>query len=81
MSDEDKKIIKLVTKDKPPEEDPGVTPNQMLEEAKDKYDNLILIGWEGDHFKLSWSEDFSPEEVYVLLEIAKDRLMNRLYSF
>jgi len=79
--DEEKKIFKLVSKDKPPEENPGVTVNQMLEQAKDKYDNIILVGWEGDHFKISWSEDFTPDEVYVLLELAKERLLNKMYSF
>lgn len=78
---EDKKIIKIVPKDKPPEEDPGVTADQMLKEAEGKYDNLIMVGWEGDHFKLSWSEDFTADEVYVLLQLAKDRLMNKMFSF
>jgi len=82
MSDEDKKnIIKLVSKEKPPEDDPGVTANDLLKEAVDNYDNLILVGWHGDHFKISWSEDFTADEVYVLLELAKDRIMNRMFQF
>lgn len=82
MTEEDNsKIFKLVQKEKPPEETPGVTANDMLKEAIDNYDNLILVGWQGDHFKISWSEDFSPEEVYVLLTLARDRLMNKMYSF
>jgi hypothetical protein len=77
---EEPKVFKLVTKEKPPE-DPGVTANDLLKEGIDNYDNIILIGWHGDSFKISWSEDFTPEEVYVLLEVAKDRLMNRMYVF
>ena len=80
MSD-DTNIFKIVPKEKPPEETPGVTANDMLKQGIDNYDNLILVGWHGDHFKISWSEDFSPEEVYVLLTLARDRLMNKMYSF
>jgi hypothetical protein len=79
MTDEPK-VFKLVTKEKPPE-DPGVTPDTLLKEGLGNYDNLIMIGWHQDSFKISWSEDFSPEEVYVLLELAKDRLMNKMYVF
>ncbi len=79
--DTDKKIFKLVQKEKPPEETPGVTADDLLKEGMGNYDNLILVGWHGDHFKISWSEDFSPEEVYLLLTLAKERLMNKLYAF
>ena len=82
MTDEEKKnIIKLVSKEKPPEDEPGVTADDLLKQGLGNFDNLILVGWHGDSFKISWSEDFTPEEVYVLLEVAKDRLMNRMYSF
>lgn len=78
---DDTNIFKIVPKEKPPEETPGVTANDMLKQGIDNYDNLILVGWHGDNFKISWSEDFSPEEVYVFLTLARDRLMNKMYSF
>ena len=82
MTDEEKKVFKLVQKEKPPEEEPPrVTANDLLKEGIDNYDNIILVGWHGDHFKISWSEDISPEEVYVLLTLARERLMNKMYSF
>lgn len=79
--EDDKKIVKLVTKEKPPEDKPGVTANELLKEGLGKYDNLIMIGWHGDSFKISWSEDFTPEEVYTLLDLAKSRLLAHMYSF
>ncbi len=81
MDEDDKKVFKLVTKDKPPEETPGVTPNHLLTEGLDNYDDLILIGWKGDQFKISWSEEYSPEEVYLQLQLAKDRIMDKLFIF
>lgn len=81
MDGEDKKIIKLVNKEKPPAEEPGATPNDLLQEAMDGFDDIILVGWKGDHFKISWSMDLSPEEVYLQLELAKSRLMDKLYQF
>lgn len=79
--DDDKKIVKLVPKEKPPEDKPGVTANKLLKEGIDNYDNLILVGWHGDHFKISWSEDFTPDEVYTLLDLAKNRLIANMYQF
>ena len=76
-----KNVIKLVTKDKPPEETPGVTPDDLLKEAHNGYEQLILVGWKEDSFKISWSSDLSPEEVYVNLSLALDRLMNKMYEF
>ena len=76
-----KNIIKLVTKDKPPEETPGVTPNDLLKEGLDQYESLILVGWKEDSFKVSWSEDVSPEEVYLQLDLAKDRLLKKMFEF
>lgn len=82
MKDEDKKnVIKFVTKDKPPKETPGVTPNELLKEAVNNYDSIILIGWKDDSFKISWSTELSPEEVYLQLDLAKDRLMARMFQF
>lgn len=81
MSEDDKKILKLITKEKPPEDTPGATPNDLLKEAMDGYEDLILIGWSGDHFKISWSLNLQPEEVYLLLDLAKSRLMDKLYQF
>lgn len=78
---EDDKIVRLVNKEKPPAEEPGATPNDLLKEATDNYDDLILVGWKGDHFKISWSVNLSPEEVYLQLELAKSRLMDKLYQF
>lgn len=82
MKDEDKKnVIKLVTKDKPPEETPGVKPDDLLKEALGNYDNLILIGWKDDSFKISWSDELEPEEVYLQLDLAKDRLLRKMFEF
>ena len=82
MDNEDKKVLKLFTnKEKPPEDTPGATPNDLLKEAMDGYEDLILIGWSGDHFKISWSLNLQPEEVYPLLDLAKSRLMDKLYQF
>lgn len=81
MSDEDKKIVKLVSKEKPPEDKPGVTADELMKEGLGAYDNLIMIGWHGDSFKISWSEDFTPDEVYTLLDLAKNRLLNNMYTF
>jgi hypothetical protein len=76
-----KNVIKLVTKDKPPEETPGVTPDDLLKEAHNGYEQLILVGWKEDSFKISWSSELSPEEVYVNLSLALERLMNKMYEF
>lgn len=76
-----KNIIKLVTKDKPPEETPGVTPNDLLKDGLDQYESLILVGWKEDSFKISWSEDLAPEEVYLQLDLAKDRLLKKMFEF
>lgn len=81
MSEDDKKVLKLITKEKPPEDTPGATPNDLLKEAMDGFEDLILIGWSGDHFKISWSVSLQPEEVYLLLDLAKSRLMDKLYQF
>ena len=82
MSDDDKKIFKLVPKEKPPEEEPpGVKANDLLKEGIDNYDNLILVGWHKDQFKMVWSEDLEPEEVYVFLSLAKDKLLDKMYDF
>jgi hypothetical protein len=80
MSD-DNKILKIIPKEKPPEKTPGVTADSMLKEGIGNYNNLILVGWQGDQFKISWSEDFELEEVYVLLTLAKERLLENMYSF
>jgi hypothetical protein len=77
-----KNIVKLVTaKEKPPEETPGVNPNTLLKDGINNYDNLIMIGWKDDHFKISWSDTISIEEVYIHLELAKNRLMANMYEF
>lgn len=76
-----KNVIKLVTKDKPPEETPGVTPNDLLKDGLDQYESLILVGWKEDSFKISWSEDLAPEEVYLQLDLAKDRLLKKMFEF
>lgn len=76
-----KNIIKLVTKEKPPEETPGVTPDDLLKEGIGNYDSLILIGWKEDSFKISWSEELSPDEVYLHFDLAKDRLLKKIYEF
>jgi hypothetical protein len=82
MDNDDKKILKLINKEKPPEDNtPGVTPNDLIKESVDKYDDIIIVGWKDDHFKISWSEGYSPEEVYVQLELAKVRLLDKLYQF
>lgn len=81
MDDDSKKIIKLVNKEKPPEETPGATPNDLLKEGLDKFDDLILIGWHGDHFKISWTANLTPEEVNLQIDLAKSRLLNKLYEF
>lgn len=78
--DDGKKVFKFVQKDNPPE-DRGVTPNDLLELAKDNYDDLIIVGWGGENFKISWTDGFTPEEVYVQLELAKARIMDKLYQF
>jgi len=75
-----KKIFKFVQKESPPE-DRGATPDGLLELAKGNYDAIILVGWGGDSFKISWSEEYSPEEVYLQLELAKTRIMDKLYQF
>lgn len=80
-NDTSKNVIKLVTKDKPPEETPGVTPNDLLKEAIDHYDSLIIIGWHQDSFKVSWSTELEPEEVYLQLDLAKDRLLKKMFEF
>ena len=46
-----------------------------------QYEQLILVGWKEDSFKISWSSELSPEEVYVNLSLALDRLMNKMYEF
>lgn len=76
-----KNIIKLVNKEKPPEETPGVTPNDLLKDGLNQYESLILVGWKEDSFKISWSEDISPEEVYLQLDLAKDRLLKKMFEF
>jgi len=76
-----KNIIKLVTKEKPPEETLEVHPDDLLKEALGNYDSLILIGWKDDSFKVSWSTDITPEEVYLQLDLAKDRLLKKMYEF
>jgi hypothetical protein len=83
MDDEDKKVLKLVqkSKEKPPEETPGVTPDDLLKEGIGNYESLILVGWSGDHFKVSWNLGLTPDEVYVLLDLAKSRLMANMYEF
>jgi len=83
MDNDDKKVFKLIQKDKekPPEETPGVTPDDLLKEGLGKYDELILVGWHGDHFKISWTENLLPEEVNLQLDLAKSRLLNKLYEF
>lgn len=82
MDDNDKKIFKLVNnKEKPPEETPGVTPDDLLKEGLGKFDDLILIGWHGDQFKISWTENLTPEEVNLQFDLAKSRLLNKLYEF
>ena len=81
MDDDKKKIVKLVSKEKPPEDSPGVTPNDLLKEGLDNFDELILIGWHGDHFKISWTSNLLPEEVNLQLDLAKSRLLNKLYEF
>jgi len=80
MTDEPK-IFKLVQKEKPPEETPGVTPDDLLKEGIGNYESLILVGWSGDHFKVSWNLGLTPDEVYVLLDLAKSRLMANMYEF
>jgi hypothetical protein len=79
--DDGKKVFKFVQKDSPPEEDRGATPNELLQLAKDNYDDLIIVGWGGESFKISWTDGFTPEEVYVQLELAKARIMDKLYQF
>lgn len=83
MDDDNKNIFRLVNnKEKPPEESsPGVTPDDLLKEGLGKYDELILVGWHGDHFKISWTENLLPEEVNLQLDLAKSRLLNKLYEF
>lgn len=83
MDDNDKKIFKLVNnKEKPPEDSsPGVTPDDLLKEGLGKFDDLILIGWHGDQFKISWTENLTPEEVNLQFDLAKSRLLNKLYEF
>lgn len=76
-----KNIIKLVNKEKPPEETPGVTPNDLLKDGLNQYESLILVGWKEDSFKISWSEDLAPEEVYLQLDLAKDRLLKKMFEF
>lgn len=76
-----KNIIKLVSKEKPPEETPGVKPNDLLKDGINNYDNLIMIGWKDDSFKISWSDTISIEEVYIHLDLAKNRLMANMYEF
>ena len=81
MTDDDK-IVKLVmTKEKPPEETPGVTPDVLLKDSLGNYDELIIIGWHGDQFKISWTENLLPEDVNIQLDLAKSRLLNKLYEF
>jgi len=79
--DKVKNIIKLVNKEKPPEETPGVTPNDLLKDGLNQYESLILVGWKEDSFKISWSEDLAPEEVYLQLDLAKDRLLKKMFEF
>lgn len=82
MDDNDKKIFKLVNnKEKPPENTLGVTPDDLLKEGLGKFDDLILIGWHGDQFKISWTENLTPEEVNLQFDLAKSRLLNKLYEF
>jgi hypothetical protein len=84
MDDDDKKVLKLVqkSKEKPPEDNtPGVTPDDLLKEGIGNYESLILVGWSGDHFKVSWNLGLTPDEVYVLLDLAKSRLMANMYEF
>lgn len=82
MNDDNKNIFKLVNnKEKPPEETPGATPDELLKEALGKYDELILVGWHGDNFKISWTANLMPEEVNLQFDLAKARLLNKLYDF
>ena len=78
---ENKKIFKLVQKENPPEETPGETPDALIETYKGQFESLILVGWKEDHFKIAWSKDFTPEEVFLQLELAKTRIMANIYSF
>lgn len=82
--DEDKNkknVLKLITKEKPPEETPEVTPDDLLKEGVGSYESLIMIGWKEDRFRVSWSTDLTIDEVYLQLDLAKDRLLKSMYEF
>jgi len=80
--DNDTKVFKLIQKEKPPEEKPlEVTPDDLFKEAIGKYEDAIVIGWKGEQFIMSWSSDYSPEEVNLQLDLAKARLINKLFEF
>ena len=79
--EDDKKVFKLVAKEKPPEDEPGVTPNELFKENIDSFEDVILIGWNGDQFKICWSEGYSPEEVNLQIDLAKQRLLHRMFEF
>ena len=82
MSDDNEKVIKLVQKNNPSEKIQGVNPKQLLKEAGSvSYDSLILVGWSDEHFRISWSSELTPEEVFLQLELAKTRIMANMYEF
>lgn len=82
MDDEKKKnVLKLISKEKPPEETPGATPDELIKGGSGQYDNLIMIGWKDDSFKISWSSELTIEEVYLHLDLAKNRLMANMFEF
>jgi len=55
-----------------------IDPNDVLEGAKDKLQNVIVIGWEDDKEGSFWfaSSQASGPEVIWLLELAKQRLLD-----
>jgi hypothetical protein len=73
--------LKVVQFKKKEEEVEGPTVQKMLEEAKGQYKELIMVGWNDDEFKIEWSDKLSPDEVYVNLSLALQRLMSSMYKF
>lgn len=82
MDEENKnKIVRLVQKEKTTtKKSSGPSKEDLLNKAKD-YDSLIIIGWKGEFFTASWINNLTPEEVYMHLDIAKERVLRSLYPF
>lgn len=58
---------------------PGpLTPDEILEEAQNQYEDLLLIGWDkhGDMLVYTSSELYSNQDVLWLVMVFMNRLIN-----